>query len=280
MLYIDVLLDRELVPANLPPVPFSVFGPVRTMQEVSNIGVGALEGELQRCRFAIDNPLIKERGQAQVMILAGTLRGAFGVLKEVARRVKKLDRQATRQAKGEDTREAAVGDAEENDNDDDEVLGAPLNTLAQIEAFVGDPGNSRIVSIAAVYLHLNRFKACRSPGTIGFLENVQEMTMFEESWLIPWVPSTSHGVRFFDNGYCGAVPSNHPTFNARALLIAFNFCYVDILKMVPANIDDCSRWTESPQLVKKRNKTLHDLIASGRQALVTELIRCRFRVER
>ncbi|KAK4120346.1 hypothetical protein N657DRAFT_674268 [Parathielavia appendiculata] len=251
-----------LVPADLPSIPFCVFCPARTIQEVSNMRVGALRGELQRCRLAMDDPNTVDRAKEQVIILACTLRGAFDGLKDVGRRVRKMNRKAMRQARGEDTGETAAEEAEENDDGDGEVLQAPLNTLAQVEAFVRDPGISRIVSIAAVYLHLNRFQACRSLGTIEFLEDVQEMAFFEESWLTPWVPPTSHGLRFLDNGYCRAVRRDH-ALNARALLIALNFCYLDLLRMIPANIDDCSKWTESPQL-----------------ALVTELILYPFRAER
>jgi hypothetical protein len=187
----------------------------------------------------------------------------------------------TRQNTGDYAGEDAEEDAEQDVGGIETALEAPptLRTLAEVEAFVRDPRNERLVSVAAVYLHLNRFKACRSPGTIGFLEDVQEMALFEEGWGNHWAPPSSHGLTFMDNGYCRAVPFHHPAFNARALLIALNFCYFERLKVIPANIDNCGGWNGTAELVRRRNEVLHELRATGRRALVAELINCRFRVE-
>jgi hypothetical protein len=222
-------------------------------------------------------------GTRQVQVIANSLRGACDLLKDTMKGLRETKRRM-RQSVGDDAGEHAEEDAEQ---DVDGIETAPealstLRTLAEVEAFVLDPRNERLVSVAAVYLHLNRFKACRSPGTIGLLEDVQEMAMFMEDWGTSclWAPASSHGLTFMDNGYCRTVPFHHPAFNARALLIALNFCYLERLKTVPANIDNCSGWTATAELVRRRNEVLHELRATGRRELVVELIKCQFRVEK
>jgi hypothetical protein len=140
-----------------------------------------------------------------------------------------------------------------------------LDTLDKLEEFVHNPQNSGAVSFVAILMHLNRFRACPSPGTVLFLEDVQRMAL---------------GQLGAHSEFCAAVPGRHPALNARALLIALNFYQFDRLKMVPANIDEnCSRWSGSPELVKRRNQVMHELHATGRGVLVRELARCRFAVE-
>jgi hypothetical protein len=53
-IWVELLQEKELVPQDLPPFPFYVFGPVRVIQEISNIGEGALRGEQTATGVAID----------------------------------------------------------------------------------------------------------------------------------------------------------------------------------------------------------------------------------
>jgi hypothetical protein len=242
------------------------------------------EGEIIRCLRALDDPSTAAWGTGQVQLIAGSLRGACDLLKDSTKRLREMKKKRMRQIIGD---VAGVHAEEDAEQDEDGTETAPealstLTTLTEVEAFVLDPRNERLVSVAAVYLHLNRFKAYRSPGTIGFLEDVQEMALFMEDWgtSCMWAPASSHGLTFMDNGYCRTVRFHHPAFNARALLIALNFCYLERLKMVPANIDNCSGWTATTELVRRRNEVLHELRATGRRELVVELIKCQFRVEK
>jgi hypothetical protein len=52
--WFDLLRERKLIPQDLPQFPFYVFGPVRLIKEISNIGEGALQGEQTATGVVID----------------------------------------------------------------------------------------------------------------------------------------------------------------------------------------------------------------------------------
>lgn len=145
----------------------------------------------------------------------------------------------------------------------DEVKMGQLDTMDSLAAFVQDPQNSRVVSLAAVQAYLGDTWAwpCGSPGTVEFLNNMQCLALGEESGL-------------------AIVHLEHRALSTRTLLAALNFSHFEHLKMVSENTDhNWSSWACAAELRKRRNAVIRDLQATGRGVLVKELIRCNFRVE-
>lgn len=158
-------------------------------------------------------------------------------------------------------------------------MGMPvLDTVEKLEQFVRDMGDSDVVAYTAMYLHVNKFRACRSPGTIPFLEDVQRMLLGRAG---PGCPGAAPCSRDDPDLYCAAVPVDHLALNVRALLVALNFAYFGRLKGVKANIDDCSKWEgEAGELQQRRNQVMHLLRNTGRGKLVSEIIKCQWRIEK
>ncbi|KAK4035321.1 hypothetical protein C8A01DRAFT_38222 [Parachaetomium inaequale] len=253
MEWVDKVQELGLAPPDLPKFPFFIFGPVELVERARNIGASALDGALSTCRAALADPTTQHQGIEHHEVLAWSLSKSSQHFRSILKEARERHIKQGIQLDMEDTLPEVV---ELTD----------LNTLDKLEEFVRNPENLGVVSFAAILLGLNWCRACRSPGTVLFLEDVQRMALEQ--------PGAG-------NGYCAAVPVRHSALNAGALLIALNFYHFDRLKMVPANIDEnCSRWSGSPELVKLRNQVMHELHATGRGVLVRELIRCRFAVEK
>ncbi|KAH6848013.1 hypothetical protein B0I37DRAFT_415702 [Chaetomium sp. MPI-CAGE-AT-0009] len=235
------------MPDALPPFPFFIFGQVDVVKVASNIGTGSMECELDFCRQEWSKAAQQHEGRPPVWhdMLIKSLRNASVFL-----------RSEIEQARQRGDRLGAEGPIPE------EVRIEQLDTMDRLEAFVRNPQNSRVVSLVTVQLHLCGTWACGDPGTVKFLDDMQHLALDQ------------------DFGGLAVVNLEHPAFNARTLLAALNFSHFERLKMVPGNTDhDCSSWVGTPELRKNRNAVTRKLQDTGRGVLVTELIRCNFRVE-
>lgn len=148
-----------------------------------------------------------------------------------------------------------------------------LETFDEMGEFMRTPSNTGIVAFSALYLHINRFRACRSPGTVSFLGDVQHLAL-GGAW------ATINPCTQYWNGYCLAIPFPHPAVNIRAVLVALNFAQFDCLKRVKGSIGDCESWTgDVVGLSRRRNDVVRKLHEAGRWILIAEIVKCESSIE-
>lgn len=252
-------------PPDLPPYPFFVFGPVSIIREISNLGKGALDGT-SRCNETC--PLKR--------IYPGWVGADQGVASLTDELARCRDRFAKRETNSDSNTHLKLlaGCLEQARKVEEPAMPQlVLDTFDKLESFVLDPSHSRIVSFAALYMHLQKIRTAHAPGTVQFLDDVQRVALNR-----PWPGTTSYSK--LSSGYCVAIPLHHPAFNAHALLAALNFCYFGRLQRIKANITECGNWTGDAEALQARcSAVLDKLKNTGREVLVREIIRCKWRVD-
>lgn len=146
---------------------------------------------------------------------------------------------------------------------------AELNGISGIEAFVRNPSNKTIVSLAAVLTRIRRAYICHPSGTVGFLEDLQDMVLHRP---------TKGGYQ--PGAFCALAPLRHAEFNAGGVLVALNFCYFGRLQMIfVARCREYIMWKADPRLVDHITQVRRDLYAAGHARLALEVVRRKYAVE-
>ncbi|KAK4645076.1 hypothetical protein QC761_311440 [Podospora bellae-mahoneyi] len=278
--------DVPFLPFDLPEFPFFVFGPTKTIQQISNIGPGAIEHEYkalaQQCRSS--DPIEKLAASNRLQDL-GTIINRLLVFLVRPCAFPPPDIRSFFDHKLE------TGDPVA-DSEASKVIQAmersPQMNIQSLERFIcsAHPLHVAFKVLAAVIIRCHQVRPLPNrvqPGTAQFLEYLAEIatspspTIMEES-----LPMGRHPYTQVFNPHAAGVRSNHPGLHPAGIMIALNLYQFSRLKEL-GTTNGVRGWRHpvyEPRLTKLRNDLIRYFLTSGRKVLFDELVRVQWRVDK
>ncbi|KAK4656393.1 hypothetical protein QC762_311440 [Podospora pseudocomata] len=278
--------DVPFLPFDLPEFPFFVFGPTKTIQQISNIGPGAIEHEYkalaQQCRSS--DPIEKLAASNRLQDL-GTIINWLLVFLVRPCASPPPDIRSFFDHKLE------TGDPV-TDSEASKVIQAmersPQMNIQSLERFIcsAHPLHVAFKVLAAVIIRCHQVRPLPhrvQPGTAQFLEHLAGIatspspTIMEES-----LPMGRHPYTQVFIPHAAGVRSNHPSLHPAGIMIALNLYQFSRLKEL-GTTNDVRGWRHpvyEPRLTKLRNDLIRYFLTSGRKVLFDELVRVQWRVDK
>ncbi|KAK4678760.1 hypothetical protein QC764_311440 [Podospora pseudoanserina] len=278
--------DVPFLPFDLPEFPFFVFGPTKTIQQISNIGPGAIEHEYkalaQQCRssdpiekLAASNRL-QDLGTIINWLLVFLVRPCASPPPDIR---SFFDHKLETGDPVADSEASKVIQAMER---------SPQMNIQSLERFIcsAHPLHVAFKVLAAVIIRCHQVRPLPhqvQPGTAQFLEHLAEIatspspTIMEES-----LPMGRHPYTQVFIPHAAGVRSNHPGLHPAGIMIALNLYQFSRLKEL-GTTNDVRGWRHpvyEPRLTKLRNDLIRYFLTSGRTVLFDELVRVQWRVDK
>ncbi|KAK4197007.1 hypothetical protein QBC40DRAFT_351354 [Triangularia verruculosa] len=282
--YIDLCRGHDILPPDLPEYPILVFGPTKTIQDISNIGSDALEQECTRFTHDFDVPDLR---------VAATRRLKWFrlVIRFVVQHFEPLpDGECPEFSRLWPSDMFNTGDpiADEEAGDLVTILGTGRDsqvTLDILEEFSQSthPGLVAFKLCCAVIIKCHQIRSLPQiqPGTAQFMEHLAKMASATSAESLEFPPQPSHNFTAAFVPHAWGVRANHVNLHPSAMMIALNLFQFDRLREVGPTAD-VKGWKHpmyDPILTGLRNDLVRFFLSTGRKAMVREIMRVSWRVD-
>ncbi|KAK0718992.1 hypothetical protein B0T21DRAFT_415008 [Apiosordaria backusii] len=280
--WITLLRGTDILPPDLPEYPFVVFGPTRAIKDISNIGRGCLEEQFLT--------LYHESRHSQVLETRATATRRLELMNRVILWV--LDHFAEPpegwvQITSLFDHALFNDDDESADNDAcilmDEIRSYNATPIPLLKEFMASihPWHVAIKMCCAVILRCHQVRGLHTihPGTPSFMEYLARMALSESD--LDLYPEPAHRLTAAFVPHATGIRSDHIHLHPAGILIALNFFQFDRLREI-APTQEAREWKDPAYeqlLTKRRNDMVRFLLVSGRQALVKEIGRTKWRID-
>ncbi|KAK0667672.1 hypothetical protein QBC41DRAFT_395366 [Cercophora samala] len=278
--------DAPWLPSDLPEFPFFVFGPTKTIQEISNIGHGAIQHEYFMLQQGCKSPDPQEREVANSR------------LHDLATLVTWIIVNFNSPLPNSDTQleslfshrlETGIPDVDLNASDLMGIFNKDrFVPIAVFEKFLDSfhPKHTAVKVLAAIVIKCHQVRPLPQqiqPGTTNFLEYLARMACSESPSIMEELhPTPVHRLTRVFIPHAAGIRSDHPYLHPAGIMIALNLYQFSRLKEVgdTPNVKGWKHPMYESLLTKLRNDLVRYFLTSGRKPLFDELVRVQWRVDK